>query len=272
MDFVLLLQWSFAKLGRLGTVSHCSICNYPQHLRLPHPNLIKGCKDQSPFRCKVLAALHRGIPFPARISPYGPCPYPCCEAPWPDSGQDFLDFHARVHDANSQCNTMQHYATLATTAWWIVFFLWCSGLPWKIKVLAFFPTCQVRASRFYRVTCSSSSSSSSSDLLRLLPTANSRSRWALPGLNRKLQISVGTLRSGRLWSGPGPRAQEAVEWPGPVPHTDLKTLWSGPGPERMSDRMPDRMPDRMAIYRMYGRYARQIYVQKECQNECRKEC
>ena len=92
------------------------------------------------------------------------------------------------------------------------FFCGARSAPEKIKVLAFFPTCQVRASRFYRVTCSSSSSSSS-DLLRLLPTANSRSRWALPGLNRKLQISVGTRRSGRLWSGPGPRAQEAVEWP-----------------------------------------------------------
>ena len=125
MYFVLLLQWSFAKLGRLGTVSHCSICNYPQHLRLPHPNLIKGCKDQSPFRCKVLAALHRGIPFPARISPYGPCPYPCCEAPWPDSGQDFLHFHARTMQTFSAtlCNSCNHCM--------IVFFFWCSGLPLK---------------------------------------------------------------------------------------------------------------------------------------------
>ena len=45
----------------------------------------------------------------------------------------------------------------------------------------FSPTCQVRASRFYQRY-----------LLLLLAAASSRSQWALPDLNRELEITVGT--------------------------------------------------------------------------------
>ena len=60
---------------------------------------------------------------------------------------------------------------------------------WNLHV---FPTCQRRSldSRFIRV------------LLLFLLNRDSRSQWALPDLNRELQISVGT-------SGPQPRAPDA---------------------------------------------------------------
>ena len=60
-------------------------------------------------------------------------------------------------------------------------------------------------------------------------TATSRSQWALPGLNRELQIPVGTA---------GPQRPDRMP-------EDMPDGMSDRMPEDMSDRMPEDMPDRM---------------------------
>ena len=77
------------------------------------------------------------------------------------------------------------------------------GKPWKefpmfpgkhiLKHL--FPTCHVKVSKFYQSfvpPIASSSSSFTSSSSTPPSTTSSRSQWALPGLNRERQISVGT--------------------------------------------------------------------------------
>ena len=60
-------------------------------------------------------------------------------------------------------------------------------------------------------------------------TARSRSQWALPDLNRELQIAVGTA---------GPQRPDRMP-------EDMPDGMSDRMPEDMSDRMPEDMPDRM---------------------------
>ena len=60
-------------------------------------------------------------------------------------------------------------------------------------------------------------------------TASSRSQWALPDLNRELQIPVGTA---------GPQRPDRMP-------EDMPDGMSDRMPEDMSDRMPEDMPDRM---------------------------
>ena len=79
----------------------------------------------------------------------------------------------------------------------------------RYTTIYFFPTCQVRVVRFYQ-SCSPPPSPPPPSPLRPPPrspdpsghsrtsTANSRSQWALPDLNRDFQIAVGT-------AGPQPR-------------------------------------------------------------------
>ena len=67
--------------------------------------------------------------------------------------------------------------------------------PGKHILKHVFPTCHVKASKFYQ-SCmppiASSSSSSFTSSSSTPPSAtSSRSQWALPGLNRERQISVG---------------------------------------------------------------------------------
>ena len=64
---------------------------------------------------------------------------------------------------------------------------------------------------------------------RLLQTASSRSQWALPNLNRQLQIPVGTA---------GPQRPDRMP-------EDMPDGMSDRMPKDMSDRMPEDMPDRM---------------------------
>ena len=78
----------------------------------------------------------------------------------------------------------------------------CFYFFWMYMQLYFFPTCQVRVSRFYQSCMPPTSafiSSSSTSAASTSSTASSRSQWALPGLNRERKSSVGT-------AGPQPRA------------------------------------------------------------------
>ena len=100
-------------------------------------------------------------------------------------------------------------------------------------------------------------------------TASSRSQWALPDLNRELQISVGTagpqprapdlsghcrtqlrepdLSGHRRTSAARARSQRALRdlnCERKVSHR-MPARMSYRMPDRMSDRMPDRMPERM---------------------------
>ena len=105
-----------------------------------------------------------------------------------------------------------------------------------------FPTCQVRVVRFYQ-SCSPPPpplppppphppppprSPDPSGHSRT-STASSRSQWALPDLNRELQIAVGTA---------GPQRPDRMP-------EDMPDGMSDRMPEDMSDRMPEDMPDRM---------------------------
>ena len=111
-----------------------------------------------------------------------------------------------------------------------------------------FPTWQVRVSRFIRVT--------SSFLLLLLPAANSRSQWALPGLIRELQMSVGT-------AGPHPPAPDVS---GHCRTSTASSISVGTaGPQR-------RAPDVSGHCRASTASARSQWAQKECQNKCQIEC
>ena len=79
--------------------------------------------------------------------------------------------------------------------------------PGKHILKHVFPTCHVKASKFYQ-SCmppiASSSSSSFTSSSSTPPSAtSSRSQWALPGLNRERQISVGTA---------GPQATARSQW------------------------------------------------------------
>ena len=114
--------------------------------------------------------------------------------------------------------------------------------PLSVCLCVFFPTCQVRVSRFYQ-----------SCFCLLLPpsppavmpsTASSRAQWALPDLNGERQMSVGTARPQR--GAPDlsghcrtPTARARCPWALP----DLSQT-----PERMSNTriMRDRLPERMS--------------------------
>ena len=68
-------------------------------------------------------------------------------------------------------------------------------------------------------------------------TATSRSQWALPDLNRELQIPVGTAR---------PQRPDRMPEDMPDGMSDrMPEDMSDRMPEDMSDRMPEDMPDRM---------------------------
>ena len=67
-----------------------------------------------------------------------------------------------------------------------------------------------------------------------LPTASSRSQWALPDLNRDFQIAVGT-------AGPQPRLPDRSG------HCRTSTgRMSEKMSDRMSEDMPERLPERMS--------------------------
>ena len=107
--------------------------------------------------------------------------------------------------------------------------------------IVFFPTYQVRVSRFYkRCIPSSSSSSLSFSSSSSSSTASCRQQWALPDLNRELQISVGTAGPQPLPT-PGPRPwgldelQVAVGATGPQPRAPQPR---GPGPQLRELEMP----------------------------------
>ena len=65
-------------------------------------------------------------------------------------------------------------------------------------------------------------------------TATSRSQWALPDLNRELQIPVGT-------AGPQRPDRMPEDMPDRMPEDMPEDM-----PDRMPDRMPEDMPDRYA--------------------------
>ena len=126
--------------------------------------------------------------------------------------------------------------------------------------LYFFPTCQVRVSRFYQ-SCmpptSAFTSSSSTSVASTSSTASSRSQWALPGLNRERKSSVGT-------AGPQPRALDLSGHCRTSPralngiHIYIYICMY----VRMYtyDKMPNRLPDRMPM-EWQNRYARK-YARK----------
>ena len=69
--------------------------------------------------------------------------------------------------------------------------------PGKHILKHLFPACHVKVSKLYQscmppIASSSSSSSFTSSSSAPPSTTSSRSQWALPGLNRERQISVGT--------------------------------------------------------------------------------
>ena len=78
-----------------------------------------------------------------------------------------------------------------------------SAPGWLVDSL-FFPTCQLRVSRFYQSCLVLLPFLLPSSFLPRIATASSRSQWALPDLNRELQISVGT-------AGPRPPAPDLSE-------------------------------------------------------------
>ena len=78
-----------------------------------------------------------------------------------------------------------------------------SAPGWLVDSL-FFPTCQLRVSRFYQSCLLLLPFLLPSSFLPRIATASSRSQWALPDLNRELQISVGT-------AGPRPPAPDLSE-------------------------------------------------------------
>ena len=111
--------------------------------------------------------------------------------------------------------------------------------------LAFFPTCQVRVTRFYqsdagrglilllflpppprRTPRASSSPAADRSGNCRTSSASSRSQWALPDLNCEFQIPVGN-------AGPQPRVHDLSG----------QRLTSTASSDRISDRMPDRTPD-----------------------------
>ena len=148
-----------------------------------------------------------------------------------------------------------------------------------------FLTCQVSASRFIRA-----GQPTSLARLRLLPasastaTASSRSKWALPDLNRELQISAAQPRAPKLtmvntmvavdilvpaigscpfshpfnfWTfaaGPQPRAPD-ISGHSRTSTTRARSQWALQDlncerkmSHRMSEEMSDRMPDRISEY------------------------
>ena len=119
---------------------------------------------------------------------------------------------------------------------------------------SFFPTCQVRVSRFYQ----------SCFLLLLLPlllqqprisTASSGSQWALPGLNR--QISVGT-------AGPHQRAPD-------VTHTECQNRCQKKCWNECLKRCQIMLDNARQIVRIDARQNTRNYM-KLCQNRCQLEC
>ena len=68
--------------------------------------------------------------------------------------------------------------------------------------ISLFPTCQVGVSRFYQSEVHPASRRFLPSSTSAFSTVSSRSQWALPDLNRELQISVGT-------AGPQARAMSA---------------------------------------------------------------
>ena len=134
---------------------------------------------------------------------------------------------------------------------------WCS-----LKSKSFFPTCQVRVVRFYQ-SCSPPppphppppspplppprSPDPNRDFQILLvavqiPTATSRSQWALPDLNGKFQIAVGTAgpqrripdRSGHCRTS---TATSRSQWALPDLNRDFQIAVGTAGPQ---PRLPDR--------------------------------
>ena len=110
--------------------------------------------------------------------------------------------------------------------------------------LYFFPTCQVRVSRFYQ-SCmpptSAFTSSSSTSVASTSSTANSRSQWALPGLNRERKSSVGT-------AGPQP---PALDLSGHCRTSTASARWNTYLYIYIytytHDKMPNRLPNRMPM-------------------------
>ena len=134
-------------------------------------------------------------------------------------------------------------------------------------IVLLFPTCHVRVVRFYQ-SCSPPPpphppppprSPDPSGHSRT-STASSRSQWALPGLNRELQIAVGT-------AGPQPRL------PGRSGHCRTSTATS-----RLQWALPDLNRDFQIAVGTAGPQREecqkrcQIECQKICQIECQKEC
>ena len=124
-----------------------------------------------------------------------------------------------------------------------------SAPGWLVDSL-FFPTCQLRVSRFYQSCLLLLPFLLPSSFLPRIATASSRSQWALPDLNRELQISVGT-------AGPRPRAPDLSGHGRAVPT---------PENARIDDRKNVKI-DAREIQR-----ERQHKCQKVCQIECQKEC
>ena len=159
-----------------------------------------------------------------------------------------------------------------------------TSFPRKIFAI-FFPTCQVRVVRFY-VCCPSSFSFLPSfflaDILavlfarcRQMSTWTSRLQWAAPGLNRELQIAVGSAgpqpgSSGADWATPD-LTRGAPERTGQR-RTSTGDLPSGVGsagpqlPEDMSEEMSKDMSEKSV-----RRYVRRN-VRKACQKICQKKC
>jgi hypothetical protein len=133
------------------------------------------------------------------------------------------------------------------------FWLFCVGPPrWLFSLQKLFPHLPGRVSRFYQ----------SCFLLLLLlrqpriSTASSGSKWALPDLNRELQMS-GT-------AGPQPLAPDLSA------HCRRSRLRFGSAhvreKVRIDVRCQNRMPDRMAKWNV------RIDASIECQSICQKEC
>ena len=113
----------------------------------------------------------------------------------------------------SMLQQVMHFSRHICVFYWNSFLFLCNYLCfllficlflffWMYMQLYFFPTCQVRVSRFYQSCMPPTSafiSSSSTSAASTSSTASSRSQWALPGLNRERKSSVGT-------AGPQPRA------------------------------------------------------------------
>ena len=140
-----------------------------------------------------------------------------------------------------------------------VFLVFSKGpSPKSLGILFFVPTCQVRVVRFYQ-SCSPPPPPPPPSPPRPPPrspdpsghsrtsTASSRSQWALPDLNRELQIAVGT-------AGPQPRvadrsghcrtstASSRSQWALPDLNRELQIPVGTAGPQ---PRLPDRrLPDR----------------------------